>query len=106
MDTDSAMLLFGTENAVGKTFRTTIYGNTDEYTVVGIYRKEVNAFQALMMGGTKDTGSAFLPYTLLTWPNDRFYMLHVFAEEDVDLNRYRRASRQGAGGYVYPDSHG
>ena len=88
MDTDSAMLLFGTENAVGKTFRTTIYGNTDEYTVVGIYRKEVNAFQALMMGGTKDTGSAFLPYTLLTWPNDRFYMLHVFAEEDVDLNRF------------------
>lgn len=82
------MLLFGTENAVGKTFRTTIYGNTDEYTVVGIYRKEVNAFQALMMGGTKDTGSAFLPYTLLTWPNDRFYMLHVFAEEDVDLNRF------------------
>lgn len=75
MDTDSAKLLFGTENAVGKTFRTTIYGNTDEYTVVGIYRKEVNAFQALMMGGTKDTGSAFLPYTLLTWPNDRFYML-------------------------------
>ena len=88
MDTDSAKLLFGTENAVGKTFRTTIYGNTDEYTVVGIYRKEVNAFQALMMGGTKDTGSAFLPYTLLTWPNDRFYMLHVFAEEDVDLNRF------------------
>lgn len=88
MDTDSAMLLFGTENAVGKTFRTTIYGNTDEYTVVGIYRKEVNAFQALMMGGTKDTGSAFLPYTLLTWPNDRFYMLHVFAEEDVDLERF------------------
>ena len=88
MDTDSAKLLFGTENAVGKTFRTTIYGNTDEYTVVGIYQKEVNAFQALMMGGTKDTGSAFLPYTLLTWPNDRFYMLHVFAEEDVDLDRF------------------
>ena len=88
MDTDSVKLVFGTENAVGKTFRTTIYGNTDEYTVVGIYRKEVNAFQALMMGGTKDTGSAFLPYTLLTWPNDRFYMLHVFAEEDVDLDRF------------------
>lgn len=88
MDTDSAKLLFGTENAVGKTFRTTIYGNTDKYTVVGIYQKEVNAFQALMMGGTKDTGSAFLPYTLLTWPNDRFYMLHVFAEEDVDLDRF------------------
>lgn len=88
MDTDSARLLFGTENAVGKTFRTTIYGNTDEYTVVGIYRKEMNAFQALMMGNTAETGSAFLPYTLLTWPNDRFYMLHVFAREDVNLDRF------------------
>ena len=39
MDTDSAKMLFGTENAVGKSFRTTIYGTTDDYTVVGIYRK-------------------------------------------------------------------
>ena len=58
MDTDSAMKLFGVENAVGKTFRTTIYGSTDEFTVVGIYRKEMNAFQALMMGGSSDKGSA------------------------------------------------
>lgn len=35
---ESAEQLFGTENAVGKTFRTTIYGYTDEYTVVGVYK--------------------------------------------------------------------
>ena len=39
MDVKSAKMLFGTENAVGKTFRTTIYGSTDDYTVVGVYRK-------------------------------------------------------------------
>ena len=33
MDTDSAKMLFGTENAVGKTFRTTLYGSTDDFTV-------------------------------------------------------------------------
>lgn len=88
MDTNSAKLLFGTENAVGKTFRTTIYGNTDDYTVVGVYHKEMNAFQALMMGGSGDKGAAFIPYTLLTWPNDRFYMLHVFAKENVDLDLF------------------
>lgn len=59
---ESAEQLFGTENAVGKTFRTTIYGYTDEYTVVGVYKKEMNAFQALMMGGRSDTGSAYIPY--------------------------------------------
>ena len=88
MDTDSAMKLFGVENAVGKSFRTTIYGSTDEFTVVGIYRKEMNAFQALMMGGSSDKGSAFIPYTLLTWPNDYFYQLHVYAKEDVNLDQF------------------
>jgi len=88
MDVDSAILLFGEENAVGKTFRTNLYGNVDEFTVVGVYRKEMNAFQALMMGGSSDRGSAFVPYTLLTWPNDYFYYLHVYASEDVDLNEF------------------
>ncbi|HIT64671.1 MAG TPA: ABC transporter permease [Candidatus Ventrimonas merdavium] len=87
MDADSAKLLFGVENAVGKTFRTTLYGNTDEYTVVGVYRKELSPFQAMMMGASQDSGSAFVPYTLLTWPNDYFYYIRLFAEEDVDLDR-------------------
>ncbi len=88
MDVDSAMLLFGEENAVGRTFRTSLYGNMDEFTVVGVYRKEMNAFQALMMGGRSDRGSAFIPYTLLTWPNDYFYYLHLYASEDVNLEDF------------------
>ncbi|MEY8337389.1 ABC transporter permease [Lachnospiraceae bacterium 62-35] len=88
MDTNSALMLFGTENAVGKTFRTTIYGYTDDYTVVGVYRKHVNAFQALMMGNMSNTGEAFLPYTILTWPNDYFYQLHVYAKEGVNLDEF------------------
>lgn len=89
MDTDSALMLFGTENAVGKTFRTTIYGNTDDYNVVGIYRKEENALQSLLSGGgASDRGSAFIPYTILTWPNDNIYQVHVYASEDADLNDF------------------
>ncbi|MCI9147588.1 MAG: FtsX-like permease family protein [Hungatella sp.] len=88
MDVDSARLLFGEENAVGRTFRTTLFGNVNEFTVVGIYKKEVSAFQKLMMGGQSDRGTAFVPYTLLTWPNDYFYYLHVYAREDVDLNAF------------------
>ncbi|MCI9569505.1 MAG: FtsX-like permease family protein [Lachnospiraceae bacterium] len=85
---ESAEQLFGTENAVGKTFRTTIYGYTDEYTVVGVYKKEMNAFQALMMGGRSDTGSAYIPYTILTWPNDLNYYCHLFAAEGTDMNDF------------------
>lgn len=87
MDTDSALKLFGVEDAVGRTFRTTLYGTTDDFTVVGVYRKEINAFQAMMMGQSKD-GSAFIPYTLLTWPNDYFYSLHVYAREGVKLDDF------------------
>ncbi len=87
MDTDSAKKLFGVEDAVGRTFRTTLYGTTDDFTVVGVYRKELNAFQAMMMGQSEN-GSAFIPYTLLTWPNDYFYMLHVYAREGVSLDAF------------------
>ena len=37
MEAKSAEKLFGTENAVGKSLRMTVYGETDEYTVVGIF---------------------------------------------------------------------
>ena len=85
IEEQSAINLFGTADAVGKTFRTTIYGNTEEYNIVGVYRKEMSPFMALMMGSGSDTGTAFIPYTLLTWPNDYFYSCHVFAKDNVDL---------------------
>lgn len=88
MEADSAKKLFGVENAVGKTFRTTIYGSTDDYHVVGVYRKDVSPFQAMMMGGSDGTGKAFIPYSILTWPNDWFYALHLFAADDVDLDDF------------------
>ena len=88
MEAKSAKKLFGTENAVGKTLRTTLNGSTDEYTVVGVYKKEMNAFQALFLGNSKDTGSAFLPYTILTWPNDNFYYCHLFAADGTDMTEF------------------
>lgn len=88
MSVDSAKMLFGEENAVGKTFRTTIYGDTDTYTVVGVYKEEINAFQALMMGVSTERGSAFIPYTILTWPNDYFYYLRLYAREDINFSEF------------------
>lgn len=84
----SAISLFGTADAVGKTFRTTIYGTTDDYTIIGVYKKDVNALQAMLMGNDGGTGSAYIPYTILTWPNDNCYYLHVYAAEDIDLDDF------------------
>lgn len=43
---------------------------------------------ALMMGNSGDKGTALIPYTILTWPNDYFYQCHVFAKEGVDLGDF------------------
>ena len=88
MDVESAEKLFGTENAVGKTFRTTIYGDVQDYTVVGIYRKDMSPIQAMLMGDSGDGGSAYIPYTILTWPNDYFTSLHIYASEEVELGDF------------------
>ena len=85
IEAESARKLFGTENAVGKTFRTTVYGDTDIYTVVGVYKKEMSAFQKLLMGGFSDTGSAYIPYTLLTWTNDQFFYCRLYAKDGTDM---------------------
>ena len=88
IEEESAVKLFGTADVVGKTFRTTIYGYTDEYNIVGVYRKEMSPFMKLMMGGSSDKGTALIPYTILTWPNDYFYYCHVFAKEGIDLQNF------------------
>ena len=88
MEAESAKKLFGTEQAVGKTFRMTVYGDTDLYTVVGVYKKEMSAFQKLLTGGSSQQGTAYLPYTLLTWPNDNFYYCRMYAKDGTDMTNF------------------
>lgn len=88
MDVDSAKKLFGVEDAVGKAFRTTINGSTDDYTVIGVYKKDLNPIQKLLLGVSSEGGSAFVPYTLITYPNDLFYQIRVFAKADVNLDEF------------------
>lgn len=83
IEVESARRFFGTEDAVGRTLRIPVYGDMKEFTVVGVYEKKMNAFQKLMMGGNSDTGSAFIPWTILTWPNDWFYYCRFFADDTM-----------------------
>ena len=87
LEAQGAMDLFGTENAVGKSFRTTIYGETDEYNVVGVYRLEQTPFEAMMMG-TSRTRAGYIPYTLLTWPNDFIFEYGIYAKEGTNMTEF------------------
>ncbi len=90
IDIDTARNFFHTDNPVGRTFRTVLYGEMKEFTVVGVYEKEMSPFQELMMGGGSDKGSAFIPWTILTWPNDEFYYCHLFARESMTSSQLDR----------------
>lgn len=87
LEAEGARELFGTENAVGKTFRTTIYGDTDDYNVVGIYRLDQSPFEALMMGSSI-TRAGYVPVTLLTWPNDTFFGIRLYAKDGTDMDAF------------------
>ena len=59
-------------------------GYRHAYTVVGVYKRDERLPEALS-GGSGDTGSAYIPYTLLTWPNDLFYYCRLYAKEGTDM---------------------
>ena len=39
-----------------------------------------------MMGANTEGGEAFIPYTILTWPNDYFYALRLFARDEDKMD--------------------
>ena len=87
LEDKGAEQLFGTANCVGKTFRMTINKTTEEYTVVGVYRKDLSPLEAMMMGNGQ-TQSGFIPYTILTRPSDYFQDLNFYVKDGVDMKTF------------------
>lgn len=79
----TAQKLFGSTQAVGKTFRVELLGEVRQFNVIGVYNKEMSPFQKMMMGVANDKGEAYIPWTLLTNPGDAAYQLHYFARTDM-----------------------
>lgn len=89
LEEKGAMKLFGTADAVGKNFRMEVYSTTLDFNVVGVYRREVSAFEAMMqMGNTQELG--FIPYTILTQPNDLFSYLNFYTKEGVNMDEFAK----------------
>ncbi len=82
-----AQLLFGTADCVGRIFRMTINKDTQEYTVVGVYHKDLSPMVAMMIGNSQNQ-SGFLPDTVLTKPGDSFQSLNFYARNGVDMSSF------------------
>ncbi len=84
LEDKGAEQLFGTADCAGRTFRMTINKDTQEYTVVGVYRKDLSPMVAMMMGNGQ-TQSGFLPDTVLTKPGDMFQTVNFYVRDGVDM---------------------
>lgn len=87
LEDKGAELLFGTADCVGRTFRMTINKDTQEYKVVGVYKRDISPMMAAMLMGS-EYQSGYLPYTVLTKPNDYFQDLNFYVKEGVSLNAF------------------
>lgn len=87
LEASGAKDLFGTENAIGKTFRTTINNETINYNVVGVYRLDLTPIEK-MMQGSSDTRSGYIPYSLLVWPDDNIFNIRFYAKEGTNMTTF------------------
>lgn len=87
LEAKGAMELFGTEKCVGKSFRTVFWGESYELTVVGVYRLDLNPFEAMMMG-TNEVKAGYVPESIITRPNDPIFALRLYAREGVDMTAF------------------
>lgn len=87
LEDKGAKQLFGTADCVGRTFRMTINKDTQEYTVVGVYHKDLSPMVAMMLGNGQSQ-SGFLPYTVLTKPDDYFRDLNFYVRDGVNVDAF------------------
>ncbi len=83
LEKETAIRLFGTDDVVGRSFRTSIRKDLDDYYVVGVYEKNMSAFAALMMGNGQN-GEAYVPYTLMVSPGDWNFSLNFYVADGLD----------------------
>ncbi|MDD2221528.1 MAG: ABC transporter permease [Clostridia bacterium] len=96
IEDQTALKLFASTNVIGKSFRTTLHGNPAELTVIGVYHREKSNFMKLMesLDGGEPTGKAIVPYTLLAYPNDSFFMVEVTAISGTDMTDFGERFKQ------------
>jgi len=90
LEQKTAQALFGTDDATGKTLRGTVAGQVEDFLVVGVYKEQVTAIDALMASmGNGEDGKAFVPYTILTAPDGYFFALNFYMRDGIDKELFK-----------------
>ncbi len=88
LEDKGAVELFGTADCVGRTFRMTVNKNTQEFTVVGVYHKDLSPMAAMLLGnGQKQAG--FIPDTVVNPKGERFQALNFYVRDGVNMKEFQ-----------------
>ena len=82
---NTALKLFGTENATGKHFRADFHGEVQDFSVIAVYRKDLSPIEKLLMGSQDKNVEAFVPWTILTGPADTFSMIRYYGKKNFTV---------------------
>ena len=76
----TAMKLYGTVNVTGKSFRSDLLGENREFSIIGVYRKDISPIQKLLMGSDDKSGEGIVPWTLLSPQSSTFSMIRYYGK--------------------------
>ena len=88
LEDKGAVKLFGTADCVGRTFRMTVDKDTQEYTVVGVYHKDLSPMAAMLLGNGQNQ-AGFIPDTVVSKKGGRFRVLNVYVRDGVNMNEFQ-----------------
>ncbi|WP_304509158.1 ABC transporter permease [Anaerotignum sp.] len=85
LDSTTAFNIFGQENAVGKTVKSTINSQVEELLVIGVFQNTDSALMKLMSGGS--FASAYVPESILLDENESQWSLYFCMAEDQNMTQ-------------------
>ena len=90
----TAMKLYGTVNVTGKSFRSDLLGENREFSIIGVYRKDISPIQKLLMGSNDKNGEGIVPWTLLSPPSSEFSMIRYFGKTGMSEQEMKQLNTE------------
>jgi putative ABC transport system permease protein len=88
LDSTTAVNLFGQENVVGKTLKTTINSQAEELLIIGVFQNTDSALMKLMSGGS--FAEAYVPESIMVNQNDTQWAIYFWMAKDQDMTQLQK----------------
>ncbi|WP_314345705.1 ABC transporter permease, partial [Oribacterium sinus] len=90
----TALKLYGTVNATGKHFRSDIMGENREFSIIGVYRKDISPIQKLLMGSNDKNGEGIVPWTLFSPESSEFSMIRYYGKTGMSEQEMKQLNTE------------